>query len=70
MSDFIGKLEFDPEASPGTRIIPLDNGFILVPDPAEMAATEGWSPFDDDGNLRDLEAEGWYRMGALKDGAS
>lgn len=70
MSDFIGKLEFDPEANPGARIIPLDNGHLIVPDPAEMAAAEGWSPFDDGDNLRDLQAEGWHRMGALKDGDS
>lgn len=72
MIDFIGKLEFDPEASPGTRIIPLDHGHIIVPDPDfEPAATSGpapWTPFDVDGNLRDLEAEGWTRMGALRDG--
>lgn len=69
MSDFVGKVEFDPEASPGARIIPLHNGFLLIPDP--IGSPPGWTPFDDDGNLRsDLEAEGWHRMGALKDGAS
>ncbi len=65
MSDFVGKLEFDPEASPGARIIPLHNGFLLIPDP--IRSLPGWTPFDDDGNL---EAEGWQRMGALEDGAS
>ncbi|MCT7364043.1 hypothetical protein [Mycolicibacterium llatzerense] len=69
MSDFVGKLEFDPEASPGTRIIRLDNGFAIIPD--QTGIDDGWSPFDADGNLRDdLEAEGWHRMGALKDGPS
>lgn len=67
MSDFIGKLEIDPEASPGARIIPLDNGYAIIPDPNR---TGEWSPFDDDGNLRDIEAEGWTRIGALEDGAS
>ncbi|MCT7373191.1 hypothetical protein [Mycolicibacterium llatzerense] len=74
MSDFIGKLEFDTEAHPGARIIPLDNGRVIVPDPDfdpwATVGTAPWSPFDADGNLRDLEAEGWHRMGAIRDGAS
>lgn len=65
MDDFIGKLEFDTEAHPGARIIPLENGYAIVPDPDEMAAAEGWTSFDADGNLRDLESEGWFHVGAL-----
>lgn len=71
MSDFVGTFELDPEASPGAQIIPLDNGYVIIPDPdLEPAATIGpapWTPFDVDGNLRDIEAEGWHRMGALRE---
>ncbi len=65
----VGEIErLDLSADGKVSMIGIVEGFpesgILLPD---LNIPPGpWSPFDEDGNLRDLTAEGWWPIGTLE----